>query len=82
MNTSIIDSCIPLKCRQASYDKSHGCDWLSACVLIHSVDTKVVKNVIERYANDQETFKWLDIFRRQNRISKQKTTLIQSNLWD
>ena len=55
---------IPSQYRQATYDKANGCVWLSACLLIHSVDSKFATAMIERYAHDQEYFEWLDIFNR------------------
>ena len=56
MNTSIVDNCIPPQSMQASYDNTHGCVWLSACLLTHFVDTKISKIMTERHEDNEEMF--------------------------
>ena len=64
-NTSnTMDDSIPSQYRQAMYDEENGCVWLSACLLINSVDSKLAIAMIERYANDQKKLEWLDVFHR------------------
>ena len=77
-----IEGSIPSKFRQATYEQENGCVCLSACLLIHSVNTKIATAIIERYAHDQQQFEWLDIFNRKNRSRQQTTTLIISNLFE
>ena len=48
---SVIDESIPLKFRWKMYDKNYGFVWLFVCLLVHSVDTKIAKNMIQLYVN-------------------------------
>ena len=80
--SSMVLHSIAQQFRQSSYVSKNGCVWLSACLLIHSVDTSLAKMMIDRYANNEVMFEWLDIFKRKKRTRQQLTTNIQSNLCD
>ena len=79
---SVIDKIIPIKFRQQTYDKRHTCVWLSACLLVNSVDRDISDNMIQLHVNDQGKFEWLDLFNRKVRSSKITTTLTKISLYD
>ena len=70
-----MDDSIPSQYRQATYEKENGCVWLSACLLIHYVDDKLATAMIDHYAQDQESFEWLDVFHRKKRSGKHNSNL-------
>ena len=71
---------IPVQFRQSTYDCNNGCVWLSACLLINSVDSILANKMISRYENDEVMFEWLDIFKRQKRNKRPSTIYNTSNL--
>ena len=56
MTTSFDDNSIPPQLRQSSYKNAHSCVWLSACLLMNSVNTTVVKLTIERYQKNENMY--------------------------
>ena len=53
---------IPRKFQQKTYKKQSSCIWLSAFLLIHSVDPDIGNNIVKFSKEAQETYEWLDFF--------------------
>ena len=60
---------IPVQFRQSSYKSEHGCVWLSACLLMNTVDSDISTVMIKCYEEDEGKYECMDIF---NRLKKQK----------
>ena len=58
---------IPLQFRQSSYESEHGCVWLSACLLMNTVDSNVATLMIESYQANESKYEWMDIFYRKKK---------------
>ena len=58
---------IPLQFRQSSYEYKHGCVWLSACLLMNTVDSNVADLMIKCYKANGHTYEWMDIFYRKKK---------------
>ena len=56
--------------------------WLSACLLIHTVDTECAQNMIQRYEQDENKFEWMGLFKRNKKKRKNMETYTKSNLYD
>lgn len=69
---------IPNMFKQSTYQNSHGCVWLSASMLLNSVNSDVGMKMAQCYAEDQDRkqYEWLDIFPNKRR-SDMNTMIIQ-----
>ena len=68
--SSVDKDTIPVQFRQSSYKSEHGCVWLSACLLMNTVDSAIATLMIKCYEEEEGKYEWMDIF---NRLKKQKT---------
>ena len=59
--SSVDNDSIPFQFRQSSYNIENGCVWLSACLLMNTVDSDISTVMIERYQQDEGKFEWMDI---------------------
>ena len=64
--------------KQSTYQNLHGCVWLSASMLLNSVNSDVGMKMAQCYAEDQDRkqYEWLDIFPNKRR-SDMNTMIIQ-----
>ena len=67
---------VPIQFRKKSYDMDNSCVWLSACLLVNSVDREIADNIVEYYKANQEKYEWLDIF-NQNKRSNVDTMIMK-----
>ena len=72
---------IPIQFRQSSYKSDHGCVWLSACLLMNTVDRDIAQLMIKRYEEEEGLYEWMDIFDRSKKSRKERSTFSQSNLF-
>ena len=68
---------IPECFQQKTHNKSNGCVWLSASMLLYSVNRVVGLTMAQCYAEDklEQRYEWLDIFPRKNRSNM--TTMVK-----
>ena len=71
---------IPIEFRQSSYKSDHGCVWLSACLLMNTVDRDIAQLMIKQYQEGETVYEWMDIFDRRIKSSKATSTFTQANL--
>ena len=71
------------KLKQSTYQNQHGCVWLSASMLLNSVNSELGMKMAKCYEEDKdkEQYEWLDLFpnkvRSGNRITIQRGSLVQ-----
>ena len=81
VKASLVDQdAIPVQFRQSSYEYEHGCVWLSACLLMNTVDSDVATLMIESYEADEGKYEWMDIFNRKKKSRKNLRTFSPFNL--
>ena len=75
--------CIPMIFKQSTYQNQNGCVWLSACMLLNSVNSELGMKMAKCYEedNDKKQYEWLDIYpnqrRSDNTITIQRGSLVQ-----
>merc|ERR1740124_676407 len=49
---------------QDSYPSNNSCVWLSICLVVRSIDPKQSEKMLSRFKDNQASYEWLRIFKR------------------
>jgi len=49
---------------QDSYPSNNSCVWLSTCLVVRSIDPKQSEKMLSRFKDNQASYEWLRIFKR------------------